>query len=92
VYGWTRNHLDRGASAYPLRDFLSALSVRKTLLCQVFAVRGHDHKLDRGHGTEVLPDARVNIVPNGVDLALFPYRPEPGGHNLVFVGAMGFYP
>jgi glycosyltransferase involved in cell wall biosynthesis len=35
------------------------------------------------------PAAEIKVIPNGVDLELFPYRPkDPGGHQLVFVGAM----
>ena len=35
----------------------------------------------------------VHAIPNGVDLSLFPPRPhDPGGHSLVFIGAMDNLP
>ena len=31
----------------------------------------------------------IEVIPNGVDLAKFPYRQvDPGGHRLIFIGAM----
>ncbi|MDB9510235.1 glycosyltransferase family 4 protein [Kamptonema animale CS-326] len=31
----------------------------------------------------------IQVIPNGVDLAKFPYRQvDPGGHRLIFIGAM----
>lgn len=91
VYGWTRNHLDRGASAYPLRDFLylPLLYQYEKRYCAKFSQLVATTDYDREQLLKILPDIRVEIVPNGVDLDLFPYRPrDPGGHNLVFVGAM----
>ncbi|MGF1491272.1 MAG: glycosyltransferase family 4 protein, partial [Microcoleaceae cyanobacterium] len=37
------------------------------------------------------PAAELAVIPNGVDLELFPYRVEsPDGHQLIFVGAMDY--
>lgn len=38
------------------------------------------------------PDSRVVVIPNGVDLDVFPYRQaDPGGHHLVFVGGLDYF-
>lgn len=39
------------------------------------------------------PQAQIQVIPNGVDLQTFPYRSgDPGGHRLIFVGAMDNLP
>lgn len=38
------------------------------------------------------PKAEVEVIPNGVDLEIFPYRPrDPGGHHLIFVGGLDYF-
>jgi glycosyltransferase involved in cell wall biosynthesis len=35
------------------------------------------------------PEGQIAVIPNGVDLTLYPKRPsDPGGYKLVFIGAM----
>ncbi len=44
---------------------------------------------DREHFLHLSQEVPIKIVPNGVDLDLFPFRnADPGGCNLVFVGSM----
>lgn len=38
------------------------------------------------------PSAQISVIPNGVDLEMFPYRSsDPGGHKLVFVGGLDYF-
>lgn len=92
VSGWIRNHLEMGASPNPLRDrlYLSLLLERyEKRYCSKF-----DHLVvttedDKSQFLKFSPGASIAVIPNGVDLDLFPYRPDdPGGQRAVFVGAM----
>lgn len=91
VYGWTRNHLEMGASSYPLRDrlYLSLLYRYEKRYCQKFSQLVVTTEDDRQELRRFAPHQPIAVIPNGVDLELFPYRhTDPGGHSLVFVGAM----
>ena len=92
VYGWTRNHLEMGASPNALRDrvYLTLLLERyEKRYCTKFSSIVVTTEDDRQQFLKLRPDAQIEVIPNGVDLELFPYRPtDPGGYNLVFVGAM----
>lgn len=91
VYGWTRNHLDMGASSNPLRDrlYLSILYNYEQRYCAKFSKIVVTTEEDRQQLLQFKPNAEIPIIPNGVDLELFPYRPkDAGGHKLIFVGAM----
>jgi glycosyltransferase involved in cell wall biosynthesis len=91
VYGWTRNHLEMGASAHALRDrlYLSLLYRYEKRYAAKFdriVVTTEDDGQELQHFNPQVP---IRVIPNGVDLELFPYRAaDPGGHQLVFVGAM----
>ncbi|MFB2918092.1 glycosyltransferase family 4 protein [Aerosakkonema funiforme] len=92
VYGWIRDHLEMGASPNALRDRLYLI-----LLLKRYEKR-YSGKFDRIVVTtaddkqqflKLRPDAQIPVIPNGVDLELFPDRTtDPGGHKLIFVGAM----
>ncbi|HAZ43693.1 MAG TPA: glycosyl transferase family 1 [Cyanobacteria bacterium UBA11369] len=92
VYGWTRNHLEMGASPNALRDrvYLTLLLERyEKRYCTKFSSIVVTTEDDRQQFLKLRPDAQIEVIPNGVDLELFPYRPtDPGGHQMVFVGAM----
>lgn len=91
VYGWTRNHLETGASTHPLRDRFSLplLHRYEKRYCTKFSHLVVTTEDDRQQMLRFRPDAPITVIPNGVDLALFPDRPiDPGGSRLVFVGAM----
>ena len=92
VSGWIRNHLEMGASPNPLRDrlYLTLLLDRyeKTYASKFnkLVVTTED---DKSQFIKYNPQGEIHTVANGVDLELFPERPEPPrGHNLAFVGAM----
>jgi glycosyltransferase involved in cell wall biosynthesis len=91
VYGWTRNHLEMGASSYPLRDrlYLSLLYRYEKRYANKFSKIVVTTDDDRQELLRFAPDQAIAVIPNGVDLDLFSYRQtDPGGYNLVFVGAM----
>ncbi len=92
LYGWVSNHLAMGASPQPLRDrlYLNLLLARyETRYCAKFTDIVVTTEDDRRQLRQFDPGATLHVIPNGVDLALFPYRDrDPGGYNLVFVGDM----
>lgn len=90
VYAWTRNHLEMGASLHPWRDrfYLPLLKRYERRYCTKFSQIVVTTEDDR---QELRPFSRqpIQVIPNGVDLDLFPVRSrDPGGFDLVFVGAM----
>lgn len=91
VYGWTRNHLAMGASQNTLRDrlylpLLYQYEKRYSAKFSQIVVTTDD---DRQQFQKFSPTAKIAVVPNGVDLDLFPYRQrDPRNHRLVFAGAM----
>jgi len=92
LYGWVSHHLEMGASPHPLRDrlYLNLLLGRyERRYCRKFTDIVVTTEDDRRQLQEFAPEAHFHIIPNGVDLSLFPYRDrDPGGSNLVFVGDM----
>ena len=92
VYGWIRDHLDMGASPNALRDrlylnlILERYEKRYSRKFSSLVVTTED---DKKQFLKFCPKAQIPVIPNGVDLELFPYRSaDPGGYKLVFVGAM----
>jgi polysaccharide biosynthesis protein PslH len=91
VYAWTRNHLEMGASANVKRDrlYLPLLKNYESRYCQKFSQIVVTTEDDRHEIAQLRPDLSIEVIPNGVDLDLFPYRQfDPCGYDLVFVGAM----
>ena len=93
VYWGTRNFLQMGASENSLRDrlYLSTLYRYEKNYCGQFDRIVVTTPDDRTQLRKLNPNARIDIIPNGVDLELFPFRTtDPGGHQLIFVGAMHY--
>jgi len=92
VYGWIRDHLEMGAAQNALRDRLYLSLVLKRYeqrYCTKFSNIVVTTEDDRQEFLKLRPDIEIEVIPNGVDLELFPYRQQdPGGHQLIFVGAM----
>jgi glycosyltransferase involved in cell wall biosynthesis len=91
AYGWVRNHLDAGAAEYPLRDwlYLPLLYRYEQKYCAKFTRLVATTPEDREQLQKISPRSQISIISNGVDLAMFPQRPQdPGGHKLIFIGAM----
>ncbi|NEP58408.1 MAG: glycosyltransferase [Symploca sp. SIO2G7] len=92
IYGWVNNHLAMGASQNPLRDrlYLALLLARyEKRYCSKFSQIVVTTEDDRQQLLKLRPDASIKVIPNGVDLSLFPYRQtNPAGYGLIFVGDM----
>ncbi|MGA9378499.1 MAG: glycosyltransferase family 4 protein [Phormidium sp.] len=92
VYGWISDHLDMGASPNAVRDrlylnlLLERYEKRYSAKFNYLVVTTED---DKKQFLKYRSDAKIPVIPNGVDLELFPYRhSDPGGYKLAFVGAM----
>lgn len=91
VYAWTRNHLEMGASQSAFRDrlYLPLLKRYERRYCDKFSQIVVTTEEDRQEILRLSPSANLHVIPNGVDLELFPCRTsDPGGFDLAFVGAM----
>lgn len=91
VYNWMLNHLQMKASDYALRDrfYLSTVKRYERQYQQRFSHVVVTTDDDQDALVNLCPDLSSTIVPNGVDLDMFPFRSnDPGGNELVFVGAM----
>ncbi|MEA5570941.1 glycosyltransferase family 4 protein [Calothrix sp. UHCC 0171] len=92
VYGWVRNHLEMGASSYALRDRLYlnlVLSRYERRYCSKFQNIVVTTEDDKNEFLKLRPDIDIQVIPNGVDLELFPYRSyDVADNGLIFVGAM----
>jgi glycosyltransferase involved in cell wall biosynthesis len=92
IYGWISNHLEMGASPNALRDrlYLSLVLARyEKRYCSKFSNIVVTTDDDQRQLHKLSPDAQIDVIPNGVDLHLFPYhQADPGGHGLIFVGDM----
>jgi glycosyltransferase involved in cell wall biosynthesis len=91
VYNWMLNHLHMDASDNALRDrlYLSTVKRYEKRYQQQFSHAVVTTEDDQDALTQLCPALSSTIVSNGVDLEAFPYRPhDPGGNELVFVGAM----
>lgn len=107
VWGTCREMLATGTSEKPLRDRvnLPLLARYEKRYCSKFSRIVATTSTDREQLLELLsPPVQVrgkqdffvppiDVIPNGVDLAEFPYRSiDPGGHTLIFAGAMNNLP
>ncbi|MEG4801437.1 glycosyltransferase family 4 protein [Microcoleus sp. ARI1-B5] len=107
VWGTCREILATGTSQNPLRDRLNLplLARYEKRYCAKFSRIVATTSTDREQLLELLsPPGRlrgeqdffvppIDVIPNGVDLTEFPYRSiDPGGHNLIFAGAMNNLP
>jgi polysaccharide biosynthesis protein PslH len=91
VYAWTRNHLEMGASQQAWRDrlYLPLLKRYEQRYCSKFSQVVVTTEEDRQEILRLSPQSQVSVIPNGVDLELFPCRTyDPSSYDLVFVGAM----
>ncbi len=91
VYAWTRNHLEMGASQAASRDrlYLPLLKRYEQRYCRKFEQIVVTTEDDRQEIRQLCPEAQIQVIPNGVDLDLFPCRRhDPSSCDLAFVGAM----
>jgi sugar transferase (PEP-CTERM/EpsH1 system associated) len=93
LYGTLVNQLDTSTAEKPLRDRLNLGLMRRyeRRYVQKFSDLVLTTEEDRQFFQPIAGSTPLHLVPNGVDLEQFPYRPtDPGGHSLVFVGAMDY--
>lgn len=91
VYGTCKNQLETGTSENPLRDKLNLPLLRRyeQRYCSKFSSIVVTTEEDKRQIQEFNPKAQIQVIPNGVDFTQFPYRSaDPGGHRLIFIGAM----
>ena len=93
VYGSCKLQLETGTAEKPLRDRINLpLLLRyEKRYCSKFSYIVATTEDDGKQLQEFSPNSKISVIPNGVDLSQFSYRSaDPGGRQLVFVGAMDY--
>lgn len=93
VYGACRDQLSTGASKHQWRDRVNLPLLRRyeQHYCQKFSRIVVTTPEDAQQIREFHASAPISIIPNGVDFPNFPCRThDPGGHRLIFIGAMDY--
>lgn len=91
VYGTVKQQLATGTAENPLRERLNLALLKRyeSRYCGKFTDLVVTTPEDATQIQQLCPQRPVYTVTNGVDLENFAYRPQdPGGRDLVFVGAM----
>ena len=91
VYGTCKNQLETDTSENAWRDRLNLPLLKRyeRRYCNKFSNIVVTTPDDQQQIQEFCPHANIVVIPNGVDFSHFPYRTaDPGGHRLVFIGAM----
>jgi polysaccharide biosynthesis protein PslH len=91
VYGTCRNQLITDTSENRFRDQINLPLLRRyeQKYCSKFSSIVVTTQEDKLQLPTFNSQAEITVIPNGVDLVAFPYRTaDPGGHRLIFVGAM----
>ena len=91
IYGSCRNQLQTGTAEKPFRDRLNLPLLRRyeQQYCKKFSDLVVTTDEDQHQMKQLSADSQIHVIPNGVDLEQFPYRPaDPGGYGLIFIGAM----
>ncbi|MFN6540452.1 MAG: glycosyltransferase family 4 protein [Nostoc sp. EkiNYC01] len=93
VYATCRKQLAIGISEYAIRDKINLPLLRRyeQNYCAKFSEIVVTTEEDKLQIQQFNPNSKITVIPNGVDLVFFPYRPsDPGGHHLIFIGAMDY--
>ncbi|MDZ8189155.1 MAG: glycosyltransferase family 4 protein [Nostoc sp. ChiSLP02] len=93
VYATCRKQLAIGISENPMRDKMNLPLLRRyeQNYCAKFSEIVVTTQEDKLQIQEFNPNTKITVIPNGVDLVSFPYRSsDPGGHHLIFIGAMDY--
>lgn len=91
VYGTCQQQLAQGTTSHPWRDrlHLGLLKRYEARYCKKFTDLVVTTPEDAHQMRDLCPSRPIHVISNGVDLQEFPLRPkDPGGYDLVFVGAM----
>ncbi len=95
VYGTCLHQLAGGTAENPGRDRLTLPLLKRyeQRYCQKFSHLVVTTAEDKKQMAALSGKPEISVIPNGVDLDMFPPRPQdPGGHTLVFIGAMDNLP
>ncbi|MEL6554107.1 MAG: glycosyltransferase [Cyanobacteria bacterium J06621_11] len=95
VYGTCAHQLEGGMAEKPWRDRINLPLLKRyeQKYCQKFSHLVVTTPEDKQQMAELSGKEQIAVIANGVDLSAFPLRPkDPGGHNLVFIGAMDNLP
>ena len=95
VYGTCAHQLAGGTAEHPVRDRLTLPLLKRyeQQYCQKFSDLVVTTEEDLRQMAELSGKTQIHVVSNGVDLDAFPLRSQdPGGHSLVFIGAMDNLP
>lgn len=93
TYRTCQNQLVTKTSENPWRDrlYLPLLKRYECQLCRKFTEIVVTTEEDRQQLKKFNSQAKITVIPNGVDLKLFPYRPvDPGGYHLIITGGMDY--
>lgn len=93
VYRTCQHQLETGTSENPQRDrlYLPLLKRYEQRVYQKFSHIVVTTDEDYQQLKEFKIDTPVSVLPNGVDLDIFPYRnSDPGGHHLIITGGMDY--
>jgi glycosyltransferase involved in cell wall biosynthesis len=91
VYGTCKNQLKTNTSENIWRDRLNLplLYRYEHRYCRKFSGIVVTTSDDEQQIRSFTPHTQIAVIPNGVDFSHFPYRAaDPGGHRLIFIGAM----
>ncbi|MBK1989596.1 glycosyltransferase [Sphaerospermopsis aphanizomenoides BCCUSP55] len=91
VYGTCLNQLTTGTSQNQFRDKINLPLLRRyeQNYCSKFSNIVVTTAEDKQQLQQFNSQAEIAVIPNGVDLVSFPNRPtDPGGHRIIFIGAM----
>lgn len=91
LYGEWKLQLSNQFAENDLRDSLKLPWLRRyeERYCSKFSVVVATTTEDRKQLKAINPETKISVIPNGVDLSLFPKRSsDPGGEQLIFVGVL----
>ena len=91
VYGTCLNQLITGTSQNKLRDQINLPLLRRyeQSYCGKFSNIVVTTEEDKKQLEQFNPQGEIAVIPNGVDLVLFPNRiRDPGGNRIIFIGVM----
>lgn len=93
VYGTCKSQLATNITENRIRDTINLPLLRRyeQKYCQKFSSIVVTTEEDKKQLQTFTNIEQITVIPNGVDLAAFPLRPQdPGGHRLIFIGAMDY--
>ena len=93
AYKTCKNQLEIGVSPNPIRDtlYLPLLERYERRFCQKFNAIVVTTSEDKEQMEELNINRPVIVIPNGVDLEMFPYREtDPSGYQIIMTGGLDY--